>query len=507
MKPASFIRRAQGLFVIPLLTLLLLPDYVQAQSADYPAYGESQPLYSGQELAQMLAPVALYPDALLAQVLMASTYPVEVVEAERWIRINSGLKDEDLDAALLRRNWDPSVKALTHFPSILTLMSERLSETTELGNAFLAQEDDVMTMVQELRAQAYAHGTLRTNTRQQVIVERQTILIQPINPRVVYVPYYDPFHVYGSWRYSAYPPYYWGPPGVHVGYGIGYWPEFYFNFTFGNWSYFDWQRRVIFVDVNTRPRFVHHEQWIVRTGTWKHAPVHRRGVAYRDHATASRFSQPDRAYRSDRQERYRASRPSHQLLNRHSAASTTTRAQQQVTSRTTTEHRTIQSRTVPAQTTEHRRTVERVSTEHRTEQPGLREQKRQTRSTEPVRQQSREIVTAQKMTTQQRLIQPQRQQSAQRTGTEPRQQRQETTERRSQQPQVKEQNRQTRSTEPVRQQSREVVTAQADDNNRNMRTETRRPDSQQMRSSSWRDQRSSNSNDRDSRDNRSRGTR
>ncbi len=472
MKPASFIRRVQGLFVITLLVLALLPGCAKAQPSGYPAYTEVEPLYSRQELAQMLAPVALYPDALLAQVLMASTYPVEIVEAERWIRMNPGLKDEVLDTALLHRNWDPSVKALTHFPSILTLMSERLSETSELGNAFLAQEADVMAMVQELRNQAYIHGTLKTNTRQRVIVERQTIVIQPINPRVVYVPYYDPFHVYGSWRYSAYPPYYWGPAGVHVGYGIGYWPGFYLNFTFGNWSYFDWHRRVIFVDVHTRPRFVYHEQWVVRTGTWKHAPVHRRGVAYRDHATARRFSQPTMAQASDRQDRYRSAGGSRQELNRHSSTTTRTQ-QQQVTSRPTAERRTIQ-------TEERQRTVERESTDRNRHQ--------------------------QRVTTQPQSEQRQRQQRVQTTGTEPRQQRQETTERRTQQSRVQEQNQQTRTDPPARLQSREVVTAQADDNNRNTRINERSQDSQQIRNTPWHNQRSSSSSNQGSRDNRSRST-
>lgn len=497
MEPASFNKRLQGLFFILLLALALLPGCAQAQSISYASYGELEPPYSHQELAQMLAPVALYPDALLAQVLMASTYPVEVVEAERWVRRNPGLKDEALDAALLRRNWDPSVKALTHFPSILTLMSERLSETTELGNAFLAQEADVMTMVQELRAQAYAHGNLKTNDRQRVIVERQTIIIQPVNPRVVYVPYYDPIYVYGSWRYSAYPPYYWGPAGARINYGIGYWPGFYFNFTFGNWSYFDWHRRVIFVDVHTRPRFVYQEQWIVRTGTWKHAPVHRRSVAYRDHATASRFSQSTRTNGSSRQDRYSSSSPSRQELNRHSSR-TTTRTQQHVGLRTTAERRTIQT-----QTDERQRTTERKSTVRNN-----RQQKT--------------------VTTQQQSVQPQRQQRIQRTSTENRQLRQVATEQRTHQPRGLEQTRQTRTTQPQRQQrmqrtnpenrqQRQEATEQQtqqprgqeqrEDNNIIMRANRSNQESRQTRDGSWRDQRSTTSNERDSRDNQSRNRR
>jgi len=159
--------------------------------------------FSQEELAQMLAPVALYPDPLLSQVLMASTYPIEVIEADRWVRQNPGLTGDALDAALVNQDWDPSVKALCHFPRVLSTMSERIGETTNIGNAFLAQEDDVMRMVQELRRKAYDQGHLQSDAQQHVVVEQQTIVIEPANPDVIYVPYYDPFYVYGSWWYPA----------------------------------------------------------------------------------------------------------------------------------------------------------------------------------------------------------------------------------------------------------------------------------------------------------------
>jgi hypothetical protein len=225
-------------------------------------------------------------------VLMASTYPIEVIEADRWLRLNPRLKDEALEAALLEKNWDPSVKAITHFPSILALMSERITETTELGNAFLAQEAEVMDMVQGLRSKAHAQGNLASTTQQKVIVEKQTIIIQPADPRIIYVPYYDPFYVYGPWWHPAYPPYYWGPAGVSIGYGVSYWPGFYFRFAFGTWSSFDWYRRTIYIDVRQRPRYVRQEVWLVQTGYWQHAPSHRRGVAYSDRATARKYGQP-----------------------------------------------------------------------------------------------------------------------------------------------------------------------------------------------------------------------
>jgi hypothetical protein len=290
MKATTIFQLAIGLFIAPFLVFcfILLPRQAQAQDGDYQ---EPSGKFSQEELAQMLAPIALYPDALLSQVLMASSYPIEVVEADRWVRKNPGLKGEALDAALLDIDWDPSVKAVCHFPSILALMSERISETTNLGNAFLAQEAEVMDMVQELRAKAYAQNNLATNSRQKVIVENERIIIEPADPKVIYVSYYDPSYVYGPWWYPAYPPYYWGPPGVRIGGGISYWPGFFFGFAFGTWSHFDWHRHYIHMDVDRRPRFVRHEHWIENPGRWVHAPGHRRGVVYRDKSTTLKYGQ------------------------------------------------------------------------------------------------------------------------------------------------------------------------------------------------------------------------
>ncbi len=300
MKAATIIHLVLGLFVISFLVSCLAFSPQQAQAQDS-GYLESSEKYSREELTQMLAPIALYPDALLSQVLMASTYPIEVIEADRWVRRNPELKDEALGAALLDKDWEPSVKAICHFPSILALMSERVSETTNLGNAFLAQEDEVMDMVQELRAKAYAQDNLSTTSQQKVIVEKETIIIEPADPGVIYVPYYDPFYIYGPWWYPAYRPYYWGPPGMSIGVGISYWPVFYFGFDFGTWSYFDWNQRYIYIDVHKRPRYVRHDRWKTNSGRWHHAPIHRRGVAFRDKHTARKYGQyPDHRFREFR---------------------------------------------------------------------------------------------------------------------------------------------------------------------------------------------------------------
>lgn len=285
----------KGFLIMPLL-ILCLALTPRPATAQYDATAPGA--LSRAELAQMLAPIALYPDVLLSQILMASTYPIEVIEAERWVRSNPGLQGDALDAALLDTNWDPSVQALCHFPAILTVMSERIGETTNLGNAFLAQQQEVMDTVQELRAQAYAQGNLNTTEQQRVVVDNRTIVIEPASPSVVYVPYYDPLYVYGPWWYPAYLPYYWGPPRVTLGFGISFWPGIYFGFSFGNWCYFDWPRHSVYVDVHKRPRYARHDRWHDRwhdqSGSWHHAPVHRRGVAYRDKDTAREYGQVHR---------------------------------------------------------------------------------------------------------------------------------------------------------------------------------------------------------------------
>jgi len=290
MKIQKFSQLSHGLFMIGFLVLCLglLPQPGRAQGPGLEP-GDS---YNREELAQMLAPIALYPDTLLAQILMASTYPIEVIEADRWVRNNQGLTGDRLDDALLDQDWDPSVKALCHYPDTLALMSERIAETTALGNAFLAQESEVMDMVQQLREEAYAQGNLKTSSQQKVVVDSGTIIIEPANPGVVYVPYYDPYFVYGPWWWSpAYPPYYWGPVGVDIGAGIFFWPGVYFGVSFHSWSYFDWPHRYIYIDVRRRPRFISHDRWVARPAHWSHLPSHRRGVAYRDKTTARRFGQ------------------------------------------------------------------------------------------------------------------------------------------------------------------------------------------------------------------------
>ena len=188
---------------------LALPATLFAQQA--PAK-----VFKQEELDQLLAPIALYPDDLLTQILMASTYPLEVVQAERWAKQNKSLKGDALKSALEKQSWDDSVKALAPFPDVLTMMSEKLEWTQKLGDAFLAQQKDVMDTVQKLRRKAAEAGNLKSSKEQEVKKEGDIIIVQAANPQVVYVPAYNPTVVYGAWAYPAYPPYpvYAYPPGA-----------------------------------------------------------------------------------------------------------------------------------------------------------------------------------------------------------------------------------------------------------------------------------------------------
>jgi len=270
-----------------LWSLVLLvaapPGGIMAQSPD----SGGQMIFRQEELDQMLAPIALYPDDLLVQVLMAATYPLEVVRASRWVQANPNLRGGQLAAALEQQDWDPSVKSLANFPSVLQMMNDRLEWTQKLGDAFLAQEDQVMDTVQELRKKAQAEGSLRTTNEQTVIEDpqSQTIVIEPAIPEVVYVPVYDPTIVYGPWWWPAYPPYYYYPRVRVIGFGLGVAVGVAWGYA---WGGFNWHHHDVVINVTRnvhinnridRNRYVHH----VTTGSggqgiWRHDPVHRGGL-------------------------------------------------------------------------------------------------------------------------------------------------------------------------------------------------------------------------------------
>jgi hypothetical protein len=286
-----------------IIFMLMIPPGIMAQDTEQSV----QPAkFTKEELTQMLAPIALYPDSLIAQILMASTYPIEVVEAERWIRQNKNLKGDEFDKALQEKTWDSSVKSLCHFPDVLYVMSDNLERTTRLGDAFLSQQDDVMDTVQELRRKAQEQGNLKTTKEQKVVFEQQDIQIEPTDPGVVYVPVYDPLYVYGPWWYPAYPPYYWFyPPGPIIASGIiGFGFGIFLGFDIFSWCWFDWHHHHIDIDIHKTKRFNRFDRgrWDFERHVWQHEPEHRRGVAYRDRTTGQRFGMPPSRTREIRPE-------------------------------------------------------------------------------------------------------------------------------------------------------------------------------------------------------------
>jgi hypothetical protein len=282
--------------IIWLLVLsLALPMSLKAQEPEENTITQQPRTYSQEELDRLLAPMALYPDTLLSQVLMASTYPLEVVEADRWLKKNQSLTGDSLDTALQEKSWDVSVKSLCHFPQVLAMMSDKLDLTNDLGNAFLGQQEQVMNTIQSLRAKAQAQGNLSSTDTQKVTSQEGAIAIEPVTPEVIYVPTYDPCWVYGPWWYPACaPPWFWYPEVV-AGAGFFFGSAIFMG-PLDFWCGFRWHRHEIFVNVNKT--FAVHRPSITRmhggTEVWAHNPVHRRGIAYHNQETARRFGQMQR---------------------------------------------------------------------------------------------------------------------------------------------------------------------------------------------------------------------
>ena len=230
---------------------------------------------SPQELQQLVAPIALYPDALVAQILAASTYPTQIVEADRWMQAHSSLKGQELAKEVDKQDWDPSVKALTQFPSVLENMDKNLSWSSALGEAYFNQPDDVSAAVQTLRQQARNAGHLNSTDQEKVTTQGSTVVIEPAQPDVVYVPAYDPWLVYGA-PIVAYPGWYpvpgifWG--GVGLSFGIGFGIGFFggFGWGWGHWGY-DWH--------GGRPFFDHHD-FVSHSREFGHEGFHRGDFAH-----------------------------------------------------------------------------------------------------------------------------------------------------------------------------------------------------------------------------------
>lgn len=284
---------------------------VATAPAAAPAAKVKEAVFGQEELDQMLAPIALYPDPLLAQVLMAATYPGDVAEAAAWSKANPKATGDEAVKQVAVQPWDPSVQALVAFPQSLATLGQDPAWVQRLGDAFLAQPDDVMDAVQRLRHQAQTAGNLESNEYQNVTVQpaaapamgattgegqsisTSTIVIEPADPQVVYVPAYNPTNVYGAWAYPSYPPVYYPPPpsyymgsalaaGLAFGVGVA--------ITDSLWGDLDWGDDDIDIDVDRYNNINVNRQINVNQNNWQHNAVNRDGVPYRDRANREQYS-------------------------------------------------------------------------------------------------------------------------------------------------------------------------------------------------------------------------
>lgn len=284
------IKRAFACAIVTISLVLSLPASARSQTNI-----QQEANYSQAELAQMLAPIALYPDSLLTHILIASTYPLEVVQANRWLEQHSQL-DPSLAVELAeQQGWDPSVVALVAFGSVLQTLNDDLVWTQNLGEAFLQDEGAVLDSIQELRLQAERANSLQQMQNVRVTKVNRQIIIEPVHTEIIYVPYYDTRVVYGNWRWRNYPPVYWDrrpyfsvslsnqfywTPGIHIN----------FNYFFGA---VHWHSRHLVVTHHQQTRHYRSYHKIANSygaQRWQHNRVHRRGVGYRHHSLNTKYA-------------------------------------------------------------------------------------------------------------------------------------------------------------------------------------------------------------------------
>jgi len=257
---------------------------------------EQAALYSPDQLDSLVAPIALYPDPLLAQTLAASTYPLEIVQLQQWLVKNADKKEKKIVKKVAEQPWDPSIQAMAALPDVVKRLADDIQWTTELGNAFLAQEADVMQAVQRMRVKAQSAGTLKSTPEQvvktEVIESRNIVVIEQANPQVVYVPSYDPVVVYGPAVYP-YPPIYYPPVGAYaagaaISFGVGVAMGAAWG---GGWGWnAGWGHNDINVNYNNNfNRNANINRNVTGSNRWQHQAQHRGGAPYRDRATANRY--------------------------------------------------------------------------------------------------------------------------------------------------------------------------------------------------------------------------
>ena len=290
--------RQGGRWLLSLTGVLLLAPLAGAAAAQDKAPAGSAADTAKIPMAQieaLVAPIALYPDPLLAQTLVASTYPLEIVQLEQWMAKHPGLKDKALADSVAKQPWDPSIQSMAVVPEVVKRLADGLQWTTELGNAFLAQQEDVMTAMQTLRKKAVEKGALTTNEQQKVdtqVVEKQTVIVvQPANPDVVYVPVYSPTVVYGPPVYP-YPPIYYPPPPPPGAYFVAFtvgvmWRSAYWG---GSCCYAGWGHgggNTVIINNNNHFNQINH--YGGGGNNWQHNPSHRGGTPYPSQNVANKY--------------------------------------------------------------------------------------------------------------------------------------------------------------------------------------------------------------------------
>jgi hypothetical protein len=323
---------SQKVILFLLVAVLLIPASTIAGAQQPPAPGQT---LSADQLDDLVAPIALYPDPLISQILVAVTYPLEVVEANQWLQHNPNLTGAALTEAVTKQNWDPSVQALVAFPDVLKFLTEDVGWTSNLGNAFLAQESDVMDAIQRMRARAAQEGKLNSSP-QEVVTQtydagRPIYEILPAQPDVIYVPYYDPSWIWGPPLYYPYPRWYY-PPHAHVlYYSPGISLQFYYGAGWQGWNYWGWRPGWTTRTVVVNNTFVHrynfnssHLTNLSGTTTWSHDVSHRLGVPYPNQTLTERYRSGVRENLNSRTLSVGGGRPAPAQANRPAPSSATT---------------------------------------------------------------------------------------------------------------------------------------------------------------------------------------
>lgn len=312
MRARSFPRTLTGAVAVLICAAFLTPLdgilYAQQDQQPPPLPPPGQTL-SPDQLNDLVAPIALYPDPLISQILVAATYPLEVVEAYQWMQRNPGLAGPALTQAAEQQNWDPSIQALVVFPDVMKRLNDDVTWTTNLGNAFLAQQADVMDAIQRMRRQAQDAGKLASTNQQRVVQTTDSgqpvIEIVPADPAVIYVPVYDPVWIWGPPLWYPYPRWYWPPrpvfgAGIYFGFGAGVQIGAFFG-GWGGWGGWGWHpgwgNHTVVVNNTFITRYNFNSTRIVNahgTAEWSHDASHRQGVPYSRPELSQRYQAPAR---------------------------------------------------------------------------------------------------------------------------------------------------------------------------------------------------------------------